>query len=265
MYASNYLETAIINLMRGTSLQAPTGLYVGLFLSDPTDTGTAGTEVSYTGYARQPITFQLDGTSSIQNSAQITFPEASASVGSPVTHIGIFDSLTGTSGSTHMWLYGRLTTPITIQAHVSPVFRVGAIKWTMNGNISNVYKQNILNVIRGYTPSLASFTPYVGLCTGNPAESGTEFSGNDYARFQAAFEPPTTDSDNATAAMTSNSADISSPNPASGYWGTLDYAGVYNAQTGGDLFFSVRLSTSYVMNEGSVAGFRAGQLTFSVN
>ena len=68
MYASNYLETAIINLMRGTSLQAPTGLYVGLFLSDPTDTGTAGTEVSYTGYARQPITFQLDGTSSIQNS-----------------------------------------------------------------------------------------------------------------------------------------------------------------------------------------------------
>lgn len=265
MYASNYLETAIINLMRGTAMQAPAGLYAGLFLSDPTDSGTAGTEVSYTGYARQPVTFQMDGTSSIQNSAQITFPEASASVGSPVTHIGIFDSLTGTSGSAHMWLYGRLTTSLTIQATVSPVFRVGSIKWTLNGNLSTTYKQNILNVIRGYTSSLASFTPYVGLCNGNPAEGGTEFSGNDYERIQVAFTQPTTDSDSATAAMTSNSADISSPNPASGYWGILNYAGIYNAQTGGQLFFSAPLSTSYSMNEGSVAGFRAGQLTFSVN
>lgn len=266
MYASNYLETAIINLMRGSILSAPTALYAGLFLSDPKDTGTGGTEVNYNGYARQPVTFQLDGTSSIQNSAQITFPESSASVGSPVTHIGIFDSLTGTSGNTHMWLYGQLTTPLTIQPNVSPIFRIGSIKWTMNGNMSTAYKQNILNVIRGYVSSLSPFTPYIGLCKYDPNIDGdAEFVGNSYERIQAAFSAPTTDSDDATASMTSNSGDISSPNPASGYWGVLTHAGVYNAQTGGQLFFSVPLSASYTMNEGSVAGFRAGQLTFSVN
>ena len=265
MYASNHFETTIINLMRGTSFSAPSALYVGLFLSDPTDSGTAGTEVAYTGYARQAVTFQLDGTSAIQNSAVITFPEASASVGSPVTHIGIYDSLTGTSGSTHLWLYGALTTSLTIQAGVSPVFRVGSIKWTMNGNMSNTYKQNILNTLRGQTSSLASFTPYIGLCNGDPNGSGTEFSGNDYARLSVTFAAPSTDSDNATASMTSNSADISSPNPASGYWGTLNYAGIYTAASGGALFASIPLSASYSMNEGSVAGFRAGQLTFSVN
>lgn len=265
MYASNYLETGIINLMRGTALSAPTALYVGLFLSDPTDSGTAGTEVSYNGYARQAITLQLDGTSSIQNSAQITFPEASASVGSPVTHIGIYDSLTGTSGSTQLWLYGKLTNSLTIQANVSPVFRVGSIKWTINGNLSSTYKQYILNVLRGQTSSLSSFTPYIGLCNGDPNGSGSEFSGNDYARIPVTFAAPSTDTESATASVTSNTTDISSPNPASGYWGTLSYAGIYTAQTGGSLFASVPLSTSYSMNEGSVAGFRAGDLTFSVN
>lgn len=164
-----------------------------------------------------------------------------------------------------MWLYGQLTTSLTIQANVSPVFRIGSIKWTINGNMSTAYKQNILNVLRGQTASLASFTPYIGLCNGDPNGSGSEFVGNDYARLAVTFAAPSTDSDNATASMTSNTADISSPNPASGYWGTLNYAGIYTAQTGGSLFASVPLSTSYNMNEGSVAGFRAGDLTFSVN
>lgn len=265
MYASNYLETGIINLMRGTALSAPTALYVGLFLSDPTDSGTGGTEVSYTGYARQAVTFQLDGSAAIQNSTVITFPEANASVGSPVTHIGIYDSLTGTSGSTHLWLYGQLTTSLTIQTGVSPVFRVGSIKWTMNGNMSTIYKQNVLNTLRGQTSSLASFSPYIGLCNGDPNGSGAEFSGNDYERIPVTFAAPSTDSDQATASMTSNTTDVSSPNPASGYWGTLNYAGIYTAQTGGNLFSSVPLSSTYNMNEGSVAVFRSGQLTFSVN
>lgn len=266
MWASNYLETAIINLMRGTALAKPAnGLYVGLFLTDPTDSGTEGTEVNYSGYARMPVTFQMDGNSAISNSAAITFAEASASVGSPVTHIGIFDSLTGASGSTHMWLYGQLVTSLNIQANVAPIFRAGSIKWTMSGNISSEYKTNILQVIRGYNSSVSAFTPYIGLCNGDPNSGGSEFIGNDYARIAVTFDSPSTDSDAATATTTSNTTDISSPNPAAGYWGVLNYAGIYTASSGGSLFASVPLGTSYTMNEGSVAGFREGQLTFSVN
>lgn len=266
MYASNYLETSIINLMRGTALAAPTALYVGLFLSDPTDSGTAGTEVSYSGYARQAVTFTYDGASSISNSAVITFPEASSTVGSPVTHIGIYDTLSGTSSPTHMWLYGQLSAPLTIQTNVSPVFRVGSIKWTINGNLSSTYKAAILNTIRGNQASVAAFSPYIGLCSGDPAGNGTELSGTDYARFAVTFAAPSSDADAATATMTSNTTDVSCASPAGSYWGTMNYAGIYTASTGSDkLFMSVPLNSSYTMNEGSVAGFRAGTLTVSVN
>lgn len=265
MYASNYLETAILNLMRGSTLSAPTALYVGLFLSDPTDTGIAGTEVSYSGYARQAVTFSMDGTNAITNSAVITFPEASASVGSPVTHIGIYDTLTGTGSPSHLWLYGQLTTNLTIQAGVSPVFRAGSIKWTLSGNLSDTYTQQILNTIRGQNSSISSFTPYIGLCNGDPNGSGTEFSGVDYGRISVAFAAPSSDSDPATATITSNTADVSSPNPAGSYWGVMNYAGIYTAASGGNLFMSVPLNASYNMNEGSVAGFRQGTLTVSIN
>ena len=265
MYASNFLEESIINLMRGTALSAPSALYVGLFLSNPTDTGTGGTEVSYTGYARQPISFQFDGSSAISNASAITFARAGSSVSSPVTHIGIYDSLTGYDGSVHLWLYGALTTSLQIQAGVSPIFRAGAVKWTMNGNLSATYKQQILNTIRGQQSVVNAFAPYVGLCNGDPNGSGSELSGTDYARMAVTFDAPSTDSDVATAAMTSNTTDISSPNPAGSYWGIWSYSGIYTAVSGGSLFASVPLNSTYNMNEGSVAGFAAGGLTFSVN
>ena len=265
MYASNHFEQVIINLMRGSSFITPGTLYVGLFLSDPRDSGTEGTEVDYTGYARQAITFNLNGNTAIRNSAAITFPTVPTAISSPVTHIGIYDSATGTSSPTNMWLYGALATNLVLQANVSPVFRVGSIQWTMSGNISTMYKQQILNTLRGNQSSLSAFTPYLGLCNGDPNGSGTEFSGNNYERAQITFSAPSTDSDSSSASVTSNSADVFTPNAASGYWGTLNYGGIYTASSGGNLFASIPLSQSCSMTEGSVAGFNAGELTFSVN
>lgn len=265
MYASNFLETSIINLMRGSALSAPADLYIGLFLSNPTDAGTGGTEVSYTGYARQPITFSLDGTSSIVNNSVITFPEAAASVGSPVTHIGIYDTQTGTASPTNLWLYGQLSTNLMIQAGIRPVFRLSSIKWTINGNLSSTYRTQILNCIRGQRASVSPFNPYIGLCNGDPNAGGSELSGVDYARFAVTFDVPSSDTEIAAATMTSNTTDITSPSPAGSFWGNMSYAGIYTAATGGSLFMSVPLSGVYTMNEGSVAGFQAGALTVSVN
>jgi hypothetical protein len=182
-----------------------------------------------------------------------------------VTHIGIYDTQSGTTSPTNLWLYGQLSTNLMIQAGVSPVFRVGSIKWTINGNLSATYKQQILNCIRGQQSSVSSFNPYIGLCNGDPAGDGTELSGTDYARFAVTFSEPTSDSETAAATMTSNTADITSPNPAGSYWGNMSYAGIYTASSGGNLFMSVPLNGTYTMNEGSVAGFRAGALTVSVN
>lgn len=88
---SNYLENALINaVLRNTSYTSPTTVYVGLFTSDPTDAGT-GTEVSGGSYARTSVTMAApsDGVSS--SSADVEFPQATASWGT-VSHVGIFDA-----------------------------------------------------------------------------------------------------------------------------------------------------------------------------
>ena len=53
MSFTNSFETDVLNwgLTAGT-VTRPTAWYIGLFTSDPTDTGTGGTEVTAGGYAR---------------------------------------------------------------------------------------------------------------------------------------------------------------------------------------------------------------------
>lgn len=90
---SNYLENALINaVLRNTSYTSPTTVYVSLYTSDPTDADT-GTEVSGGSYARTAVTFGAPSNGVTTNSADVTFPTATASWGT-VTHIGIHDAST---------------------------------------------------------------------------------------------------------------------------------------------------------------------------
>ena len=92
---SNYLENALINaVLRNTSYTSPATVYVSLYTSDPTD-ADSGTEVSTsgTGYARTAVTMGAPSDGVSTNSADVTFPTATASWGT-VTHIGIHDAST---------------------------------------------------------------------------------------------------------------------------------------------------------------------------
>jgi hypothetical protein len=92
---SNYLENAIINaVLRNTSYTSPTTVYVSLWTSDPTDTGTAGTEVSGGSYARTAVTFGAPSNGVSVTTADVTFPTCTASWGT-VGWIGINDNSTG--------------------------------------------------------------------------------------------------------------------------------------------------------------------------
>jgi len=86
--------------------ESPTGdgvFYLGLYLSDPTDTVT-GSEVSGGAYARQPITLaRTDQT--LSNTNAITFPEATADWGTVVA----FALSKTVSGSTDQVMYGALS------------------------------------------------------------------------------------------------------------------------------------------------------------
>lgn len=91
---SNYLENAVINaVLRNTTYTSPTTVYVGLYTTDPTD-ADSGTEVSGGSYARTSVAFDAPSNGVTQNTADLTFPTATASWGT-VTHIGLHDASTG--------------------------------------------------------------------------------------------------------------------------------------------------------------------------
>jgi hypothetical protein len=88
---SNYLENALINAtLRATTYTSVATVYVSLWTSDPTDAGS-GTEVSGGSYARTAVTFGAPSNGVTTNSADVTFPTATASWG-VVGWIGINDA-----------------------------------------------------------------------------------------------------------------------------------------------------------------------------
>ena len=90
---SNFLENALINAtLRNTTYTSVATVYVSLWTSDPTDAGS-GTEVSGGSYARTAVTFGAPSNGASLNSADVTFPTATASWGT-VGWIGINDAET---------------------------------------------------------------------------------------------------------------------------------------------------------------------------
>ena len=90
---SNFLENALINAtLRNTTYTSVATVYVSLWTSDPTDAGS-GTEVSGGSYARTSVTFGAPSNGVTTNSADVTFPTATASWGT-VGWIGINDAST---------------------------------------------------------------------------------------------------------------------------------------------------------------------------
>ena len=94
MSLSNYLETALLNhAFCGTPYTQPSGLYLALYTVDPGD-AAGGTEVSGGSSARQSITGSVASGVFTAGSMPLDFPSATGSWGT-VTHVGIFDALTG--------------------------------------------------------------------------------------------------------------------------------------------------------------------------
>tara|TARA_R110000737_G_scaffold340867_1_gene364109 strand:+ start:693 stop:1079 length:387 start_codon:yes stop_codon:yes gene_type:complete len=95
MSLTNAFETSTLKYLLNTdSVTRPTAWYIGLFTSDPTDTGVAGTEVSGNAYARVAATFSVTANVA-SNTAGVEFAAASGGNWGTVGWIGIMDASTG--------------------------------------------------------------------------------------------------------------------------------------------------------------------------
>lgn len=104
---SDYLEQALVNhIFRDTAYSQPTSIFIALFTSNPGEDGS-GTEVdsdsTWTDYERQDAAVgdvKVSGWAApangvTQNAKVITFPPNNGEATITVTHIGIYDAISG--------------------------------------------------------------------------------------------------------------------------------------------------------------------------
>jgi hypothetical protein len=120
--------------------------------------------------------------------------------------------------------------------------------------MSDYLENEILDHILGTGAYTMPATVYVGLSTGsfNDDNSGTELTGNNYAREAITF-----------AAASSGSADNSAAvefNAATGSWGTVSHFGLFDALSGGNLLIHGALTASKVISSGDILKISIGDM-----
>ena len=123
---------------------------------------------------------------------------------------------------------------------------------------SNYLENALINGTLRATSYTAPTTVYVGLFTDDPTDagSGTEVSGNAYARVSATFAAPS----NGAAAT---NADVQFPQ-ATGTWGTVTHFAIFDALTTGNMLYHGALTTSKTIEIGDVFKIASGSLTVTL-
>ena len=120
---SNYAESLVIRwLLTAAAVTRPNAWFVALHTGDPGETGAAA-ELSGNGYSRQAATFTEDTNGLVDNDADITFgPNTTVNWGN-VTHVSVWDAVSGGN-----CLYkGALSSAVTININDSLRMAAGTL------------------------------------------------------------------------------------------------------------------------------------------
>lgn len=124
--------------------------------------------------------------------------------------------------------------------------------------MSNYLEGALINAVLRNTSYTSPATVYLALYTSDPtdADSGTEVSGNAYARQAITFGAPSN-------GVTTNTAAIEFPQ-ATGSWGTVAYIGIRDASTAGNLLYHTPLDASKTIATGDVFRVAIGSLSVTL-
>ena len=125
--------------------------------------------------------------------------------------------------------------------------------------MSNYLENALVNATLRNTSYTSPATVYVALYTTDPtdADTGTEVSGNGYARQSVTFGAPSN-------GASTNSAAVEFPQ-ATGSWGTVAYIGLRDASSGGNLLYHSPLDASKTISTGDVFRISAGNLSVTLS
>ena len=120
--------------------------------------------------------------------------------------------------------------------------------------MSDYLELKVLDHVLGTSAYTMPTTVYIGLSTGSFADdnSGTELTGNGYARQSIAF-------DAAASGTTDNTSNVDFPT-ATGSWGTVSHYGLFDASSGGNLLIHGAFTVSKTVASGDILRIAAGEL-----
>lgn len=124
--------------------------------------------------------------------------------------------------------------------------------------MSNYLENALINGTLRATNYTAPTTVYLALYTTDPtdANTGTEVSGNAYARQAITFGAPSN-------GVSTTTADITFPQ-ATGSQGTIAFIGIMDALTSGNLLYHSPLDVSKTIDTGDIFKVAAGSLTVTL-
>lgn len=124
--------------------------------------------------------------------------------------------------------------------------------------MSNYLENALINATLRNTSYTSPSTIYVALYTTDPtdADTGTEVSGNGYARQSVTFGAPS------NGASTNTNA-VEFPQ-ATGSWGTVAYIGLRDSASTGNLLYHTALDTSKTISTGDVFRISIGNLSVTL-
>lgn len=260
---SDYAELELLDHIFEVGSYTPVAtVYVALCEADPTDAGTGAsiTESSYTGYAREAVTYGAAASRSITNSGTITFTQSSGG-SSTVTHWAILDSVT--TGAGNMLAHGSLSASKNIVSGNTPSFAASELDITVSANEVSDYLANLMLdfMFRNQTFTVPNI--HVALCTATVSDSDTgstisEQSGNGYARVDYGVW------DTAAAGATENTNEIAFPT-ATGDWTQSVAVAILDASTLGNLLMYDNTMADQTVQNGDTAKFPAGDLDVTLD
>ena len=128
---------------------------------------------------------------------------------------------------------------------------------------SNVLERKVLNHFFGIKNEPPPSQVFVGLLTSDPTDEdiGLEVSGGNYSRRVVSFSPPEEISGET---QITNATEVRFP-VATENWGVVAYFGIYNAQSGGELYAHASVRIPKLIENDDEAVYRPGMIVIKMD
>jgi hypothetical protein len=256
---TNFAEALLLKHLCGVEAHTPkVQTFAALFTDDPTEAGNMvePADAAYARVALNSAAWSTPAGRAIRNVGAVTFPEPT--VQWAITHVGIVDAAT----AGNLYAYVQLPEHKVVPIGKAPSIAANALTLGVKAGGWSDYLAHVALALLFKNTAYAAPSLYLALSAQSWQADGTggvePSSANGYARQLLNAWTATTHG------LIDNPNSVSFPACANVAWGSLPYAGVFDALTGGNLLIAGE-SGAGTINIGDVVRYPAGALDLTLD